>query len=42
MIHFARERTRIFLQVALEEEVSSFQTKGRCERGDEKDRYFKV
>jgi len=36
---FAREGARILLQVALEEEVSSFLMRGRYERGDEKDGY---
>ena len=32
---FTREGARILLQVALEEEVSSFLMRGRYERGDE-------
>jgi len=38
---FAREGARILLQVALEEEVSSFLMRGKYERGDEKDRCIK-
>ena len=36
---FAREGARILLQVALEEEVSSFLMRGRYKCGDEKDGY---
>ena len=36
---FAREGARILLHVALEEEVSSFLSRERYERSDEKDGY---